>query len=136
MKIADSLRVIEDIEADKKGTSQEKHLSAFDKYKIAVKFMQMLQKPEKFAHLERFLKSESNAILMNLKPNDLRDYKELLVQVDKNNNVIEGYRVRRREVVADARDLKGEYGLVDGLFEGGKESGTGKNLNDPALKKL
>ena len=48
LKISESLRCIEDIEADKKGTSQEKHLSAFDKYKVAVKFMQMLQNPKKF----------------------------------------------------------------------------------------
>ena len=39
LKISESLRCIEDIEADKQGTSQETHLSAFDKYKVAVKFM-------------------------------------------------------------------------------------------------
>ena len=42
MKIDDCCKVIEDLEAEKKGTPDEKSLSNFDKYKISVIFMQML----------------------------------------------------------------------------------------------
>ena len=39
IKIQDCIRIVEDIEAEKKGTQDEKNLSTFDKYKLAVKYM-------------------------------------------------------------------------------------------------
>ena len=41
-KITDCIKIIDDLEAEKKGTPDEKSLSTLDKYKIGVVFMQML----------------------------------------------------------------------------------------------
>jgi predicted RNase H-like nuclease len=71
VKIQECLRIVDDIEAEKKGTLDEKNLSTFDKYKLAVKFMQMTQNPKKFKYLERFTAGESNQVRMNLAPIDL-----------------------------------------------------------------
>ena len=41
-KIGECLQVIEELEADKKGTTEEQQISTMDKFKLAVKYMQML----------------------------------------------------------------------------------------------
>ena len=51
--------MIEEMEADQKGVSETKPLSSFDKYKLGVMYMAMMDKPEKFKHLNRFLSSEN-----------------------------------------------------------------------------
>lgn len=51
--------MIEEIEADRKGDIGEKPLCNFDKYKLGVMYMAMMDKPEKFKHLNRFLSSEN-----------------------------------------------------------------------------
>ena len=47
------------MEADQKGVSNSKPLSSFEKYKLGVMYMAMMDKPEKFKHLNRFLSSEN-----------------------------------------------------------------------------
>ena len=59
MKIAECCKLIEEIEADQKGVSETKPLSSFDKYKLGVMYMAMMDNPSKFKHLNRFLSSEN-----------------------------------------------------------------------------
>jgi len=50
------LEIISDIEADKAGTSEERHISMTEQYKIGLIYMTMLENPEKFSHLDTILK--------------------------------------------------------------------------------
>jgi hypothetical protein len=59
MKIDECKKLIEEIEADRKGVSEDKPLSDFEKYKLGVMYMAMMDNPAKFKHLNRFLTSES-----------------------------------------------------------------------------
>jgi len=59
VKIAECCKMIEEIEADRKGVSEEKPLSSFEKYKLGVIYMAMMDNPEKFKHFNRFLSSEN-----------------------------------------------------------------------------
>ena len=57
-----------------------------------------------------------------------------------NNLKKESFRQRRRTVVDNAKNKRGEYGVVDKLFESDKKDVHGKilkkALDDPATKKL
>jgi len=68
---------VEGVEADKKGTTHEKTLDMNEKFKLAVIYMKMLEDPEKFKHLDRFVGDAENSCRMNLAPGDLAEYKEL-----------------------------------------------------------
>lgn len=71
-KITDCIKIIDDLEAEKKGTPDEKSLSTLDKYKIGVVFMQMLQDPTKFKYLDRFVANgDSTTVRMNLSDADI-----------------------------------------------------------------
>ena len=59
MKINECKKLIEEIEADRKGVSEERPLSEFEKYKLGVMYMAMMDNPAKFKHLNRFLGSEN-----------------------------------------------------------------------------
>lgn len=67
VSIRDCIDLIDLVEANKKGTNEEKHLSDFEKYKMGANFMRMVQNPNRFDHLERFISGHGdNKIKLNL----------------------------------------------------------------------
>lgn len=51
--IKDCMKIIDEIEARRNGTSGYKALNMNEKYKIAIIYMKMLEDPSKFGNLER-----------------------------------------------------------------------------------
>ena len=51
--ISQCLDIIEDVEANHKGLTDEKFLNMKEKYKLALTYMEMLNNPEKFKYLDR-----------------------------------------------------------------------------------
>lgn len=84
-QIFDCMKLIDDLEAEKKGTPDEKNLSTFDKYKIGVIFMQMLQDPSKFKHLDRFIATDdTKGVRMNLSDADIIKHQQLEEKIKEN----------------------------------------------------
>lgn len=74
----DCIRFIETVEANKQGTSEERHLSTFDKYKLGAKFMRMVKQPDDFKYLERFAPDNNDSkIKLKLPENDMKEYQDL-----------------------------------------------------------
>jgi hypothetical protein len=46
------IEIIDEIEADKKGTNDEKHLNMTEKYKYALLYLDMLDNIQKYSHLD------------------------------------------------------------------------------------
>lgn len=53
--VKECLTVIEEIEEKRFGTNGYKALNYNEKYKIALLYMKMLQNPDKFSNMERYL---------------------------------------------------------------------------------
>jgi hypothetical protein len=49
------IEIIDEIEADKKGTNDEKHLNMTEKYKFALIYLDMLNDIQKYSHLNNSL---------------------------------------------------------------------------------
>jgi hypothetical protein len=62
------------MEADKRGTSQEKSLSTNEKFKLSLTYMSMLEKPYKFKYLNRFIPGfeEETVYRKKVNPNKLQ----------------------------------------------------------------
>ena len=76
---------------------------------------------------------------MNLAPEDLPVYEQLLEQIKENDKTKEKLRGFRRKIAAKVKDKKGEYKVVDEIFEPSdvtKDLSRINPLNDPATKKL
>ena len=58
--IRECVEIIEEVEANKKGTAHEKVIDQNEKYKMSLFYMQMLEDPKQFAYLERFLRGEDS----------------------------------------------------------------------------
>ena len=83
--VKECLKIIDQMEADKQGTSQQKSLSINEKYKLSLNYMKMLDNPKRYAYLDRFLEIEpvpdnsfksrgklpKGQVRMNLPPEDL-----------------------------------------------------------------
>lgn len=139
IKIEECIRIVDDLEAEKKGTQDEKSLSTFDKYKLAVKFMQMTQSPQKFKYLERFMATEDNQVRMNLAPKDLERRLKLVHRIKKNDAKKDELRNFRREIADKVKKKKDEYRIVEDIFlpTNTNEDISGMTpMNDPATKKL
>jgi hypothetical protein len=91
--VTECIRIIDQMEADKRGTSQQKSLSTNEKYKLSLNYMKMLERPSRYAYLDRFLPGEAprskhgshthakklpkGQVKMNLAPEDLARFKQV-----------------------------------------------------------
>lgn len=90
LTIQDCIDFIDLVEANKKGTNEEKHLSEFEKYKLGANFMRMVQNPKRFDHLERFISGRSDSKLkLNLPSQDMREFTELQKHIEESNKTME-----------------------------------------------
>ena len=79
------IEIIDEIEADKKGTNDEKHLNMTEKYKYALLYLDMLDNLNKYSHLDQITnetqsnqtKVSSGLIEVRLKNKDLKDHLEM-----------------------------------------------------------
>ena len=101
--IQESIEIVDEVEADKKGTTHEKTLDMNEKFKLAVIYMKMLEDPEKFKHLGRFVGDSENSCRMNLAPADLEGYRELQREVKANELKKATHRASRRRVLERLR---------------------------------
>ena len=79
------IEIIEEIEANHKGLSDEKFLNQKEKYKIALQYMHMLETPWKFKYLDGQNGGRGSSLRMNLANNDLVKYNTLLDQIARND---------------------------------------------------
>ena len=92
------------MEADSKGVTAERALSNFDKYKLAVQYMGMIQNPGKYTYLDRFLLNTENMVTLDLPPTDKARYLELQREIADNDDIKEGFRQMRQANVKKARN--------------------------------
>lgn len=86
MTIKDCIDLIDLVEANKKGTNEEKHLSDFEKYKMGANFMRMVQNPKRFDHLERFISGRGDSRLkLNLPNKDKKEFIALQNHIKDSN---------------------------------------------------
>lgn len=87
--------MIEEMEADRKGSSSERTMSNFDKYRLSVIYMGMLQDPKKFRYLERFIPSDDKNVLLELPTPDREKFFKLQEEIAKNDETKEELRQQR-----------------------------------------
>ena len=98
------MRIIEELERDRVGTSDEKHLNTQEKYKFAIIYMKMLADPKRFQHLNRFLpniQNEKTRVQLDkiLPDEDVNEFKDLKKKIGKANKLTETLRTQRRKTL-------------------------------------
>jgi len=80
------VEIIEEVEADKKGTTHEKVLDMNEKYKLSLIYMGMLDNPGNYKFMERCMDGQDskNQSKMSLPPADLAKYIDLMEQIESN----------------------------------------------------
>jgi len=102
--IFECITIIDEMEADKKGTDEEKTLDSTEKYKFGLMYMKMLENPRKFSHLDRFVPSEeTNKVQVRLSDEDMISYKKLQAKLERGREKIEQNKKLRRKVIEKGR---------------------------------
>lgn len=89
------IKFIDDIEDSKKGNKKDKNISTYDKFKLAISYMEMLEEPEKFEFMQRFIVSTKNNKVLELKPSEAEKWKELQKKGKEVNRKIEENKLTR-----------------------------------------
>ena len=99
------VEIIEEVEADKKGTVHSKVLNMNEKYKMGLIYMKMLDNPDKFKYIERCMEGQDSKTQskMSLPPADLAKYIDLMDQIESNEVKKDGFRMQRRLILEEVR---------------------------------
>ena len=83
LQMDECIQIIDEIEADKKGTNDEKHLNMTEKYKFALYYMDMLENIQKYSYLSKDYsevskeKEKKSVIELRLTQKDLKEHLDL-----------------------------------------------------------
>ena len=88
-RMQECIKFIDEIEDSKKGNKKDKNISTYDKFKLAISYMEMLEEPEKFEFMQRFIVSTKNNKVLELKPSEAEKWKALQRRGKEVNRKIE-----------------------------------------------
>ena len=107
--------IVDEVEANHKGQTDQKFLCAKEKYKIGLLYMEMLEDPKKFKFLENKSGEKEEKLQMNLPDKDIWRWEQLQQKISEINAKKEKFSQMRAELLKKQRSISVQPKIISKL---------------------